>query len=153
MGSVVKITINDFAEKGAENGARRMMIEQAIQIHAQTVGLCPVDLGQLANSYMWKIEDETAAFNTAGTGELAPESDKLKIQPIKKLQGYVGTGSDHWYPEFGTRYQRAQPHLRPAGELSKRGANVAAIAKKYGPEAMEEEFRRRKVRRKTVRSN
>lgn len=140
--SEVKITQNIFAKKGAEQGARKSIVETMVKVHAQAVALCPVDLGQLRNSLMWEIKGEEGGFNTVGG---SPADKKLTTNP-EKLVGYVGTNSDHWYPEFGTRNQVAQPFLRPAGDAV-RGASAKEIGIKYGREAMEEAFRRKKVRK------
>lgn len=145
---MVKITKNIFAEAGAEKGVRRGVIETAIQVVAQAKVLAPVDKGQLANSYMYITKEEDGAFNDDGAKEFAPENERLR-RPNEDLVAFAGTNSDHWYPEFGTRFQIAQPHLRPAGEIAK-GSSVKSVMEKFSREAMEEEFAKRRVVRKQI---
>lgn len=143
--SDIQITINEFAIKGAYEGARKAILETMIKIHAAMVPLTPVDTAQLANSEMWKMEDEEGGFNTY-KGEKAREDEKISLNP-KGLVGYVGTNSDHAvYQEFGTRHMKAQPFARPAAEIIK-GGNAAEVGKKYGREAMQEAFNKRKVKK------
>ena len=142
MASSVEIVKYTFAEKGAREGTLAGLMALGYRVHAKAVALCPVDEGQLRNSLMVKSDKEEALFNTAG-GEAAPVDHKLTEKPEQDTV-IVGTNSDHWYPEFGTRSQVAQPFLRPAGEMAK-GASAASIMKKYGRESMEAEYKRRRV--------
>lgn len=147
----VTITINEFAKMGGFQGVRKSIIESMVKIHAQAVALAEFKhpTGQLRNTLMWEIKGESEGFNAGGGAESAPESQRLTTEP-EELIGYVGTNSDHAiYPEFGTRYQRAQPYLRPAAEII-RGAGASEIGKKYGREAMAKEFRKRKVKVKKI---
>ena len=162
MGAVVEITSNEFAEKGVSVGMRKMITVALTKIAAQAKALCPVDYGQLRNSISYKLEEKTALFNQGGAGTSAikrvgtgrsgsaPSEHMISLDtPIfgigKTIYGYVGTNSDHWYPEFGTRWMAAQPFLRPAKELIMDGGKAAAIGKKYGTEAMAAEFQKRKI--------
>lgn len=129
----------------AELGAAEAILQTLIKVHAQAVALCPVDYGQLKNSIMFTFEDAGLKFNENGGSEKAPSDQKIST-PVKRLTGYVGTNSDHWYPEFGTRYQVAQPFLRPAGEIAK-GAEASKVAAKYCREKMVHEFNQRKYER------
>ena len=140
---VVKITINEFASEGALKGIQKSMKETLIKVAAQAKSLAPVDLGQLKNSIMWDFNKEEGALNDSG-GEKT--NAKLTLA-TGKLVGYVGTNLEYAvYQEFGTRNLIAQPYLRPAGESAK-GVTAKAIGEKYGREAMEEEFKRRKVKK------
>lgn len=166
MGASVQITENEFAEKGVNQGMKKMIMVACIKVTAQAKALCPVDFGQLRNSIMWKLTNREGGFNdgSGGGGSLsrsttkvkpttAPNDQKIDKQPkesANRIDGYVGTNSDHWYPEFGTRYQVAQPFLRPAKELVMDGGKAAEIGKKYCREEMEKEFARRKETRKTI---
>lgn len=141
MASNVTIKKYVFAEEGAKEGTLAGLLELAYRVHAKTVELCPVDEGQLRNSYMVRSANGDELFNSAG-GEMAPEDHKITTEP-KGLMVIVGTNSDHWYPEYGTRYQVAQPHLRPAIALSK-GQSAASVMKKYCREKMEHEYKQRK---------
>lgn len=144
MSKTVELKKYVFAEKGAKDGAMDGIIALALSVHAQTVTACPVDLGQLANSYMVKTPDKEVGFNTQD-GEKAPDSHKISAEP-KDNEVIVGTGSDHWYPEFGTRFQVARPHIRPAIAVAK-GASGEAVMRKFGRLAMEREYKQRKYER------
>ena len=139
-----EITINEFAKNGAALGIKNSSIELALKVRNQAVALCPVDKGQLKNSIMVKSKDTEKGFNDAG-GESAPDYQRLNVSP-KDNEVFVGTNSDHWYPEFGTRNMAAQPFLRPAIEIAL-GGEAISIAKKYCNDAMAEEFMKRKVKK------
>lgn len=165
MGVSVKITKNEFANAGVQAGVRKSIIVACTKVTAQAKSLTPVDNGQLRNSIMWKVSGDNGGFNEGGAGRAtggfkrkskkieatnAPPEDKISLRTYNRKQGliqegYVGTNSDHWYPEFGTRHQRAQPFLRPAKELVMDGGKAAAIGVKYGREEMEKEYRKRKT--------
>lgn len=140
----VRIIKNLFARKGAEEGAKKVVLESCIKIRANAVRLCPEDKGQLKNSIMYKTRETDGGFNEAGGEQLAPENHRLEVNP-SGIEGYVGTNSDHWYPEFETRYRPANPFLRPAFDLFK-GASAQEVAKKWGPEEMARQFAKRKKR-------
>lgn len=131
----------EFAEEGAKKVLEEVILQTLIKIHGNAVSLCPVQYGQLRNSLMWKFEDREGGFNSQ-EGEQAPYSQKLDIE-TGVLKGAIGTGSDHWYIEFGTKNQVGQPFLRPARDLV-RGSSVATIVQKYGKKAMEKAYRNRK---------
>ena len=144
--TTAQIEKNIFAEKGAEEGNRQGIIKTCVALTAQAKLLVPVDKGQLRNSLMWKVENKEGGFNEGG-GQGVSGEDRLSISaPSKKdnIKGIAGTNSDHWHPEFGTRYQRAQPFLRPAKEIVIDGAGGAQIMKKYSKEEMEKAFQARK---------
>jgi len=129
----------------SEAGAEETILYSCIEIHSDAVQLCPVDKGQLRNSIMWKTTTEEGGLNSSG-GEYVGSEAKLTVEPkktISKVVGYVGTGSDHWYPEFGTITQAAQPFMRPAGELFKGGSTLRVMGK-YCRARMERELRQRK---------
>lgn len=70
----------------------RDLAERAIAVEAAAKRLCPVDTGRLRASITWAIEhDEQGILAVVGTNV-------------------------HYAPhvEFGTRFMRAQPFLRPA---------------------------------------
>jgi HK97 gp10 family phage protein len=175
MGAVVKITKNEFAEDGGRSGLVKSMTEALSKISATAKALCPVDYGQLRNSIMYKIDgkeedfneygsaqgqggilsslDRTAKSGRKGSGkEQAASYERLTVQDVGRLSnkddkytGYVGTNSDHWYPEFGTKRMIAQPFLRPAKEIVIDGGKAVNIAAKYCREEMQKEYNNRKV--------
>lgn len=71
--------------------------------------------GRLRDSIVWKTSKQ-------GSG------DVQGVPEPKELEGYVGSALDYAvYQEFGTRYMRPQPYLRPAiaiKALGQRGADV-----------------------------
>lgn len=155
-----ELTTYIFAPKGAELGLQRSIIAALVGTCSQAKLLCPVDKGQLANSYMWNLSTFKGGFNGKndtefkGAGdfvgnEKAPTNHELTIRS-KLLVGHVGSNSDHWYPEFGTKYQVAQPHIRPAKEIVLGGGKADVIAKKYCRQKMEKEFEKRKVNKKVI---
>jgi len=149
MSSEVIINENTFALAGGEEGLKKAILETAIKVHANAVPNAPADTGALRNSIMWSTPwDGDGGFNTQPKDK-APNSAKLEIRP-QGLEGIVGTNLSYAvYQEFGTRYQKAQPFLRPAG-MAVRGASAAEIGKKYGREAKEEEFKQRKKTQRKV---
>lgn len=70
----------------------RELTKVAVRVSAEAKRLCPVDTGRLRNSITFGVDaDSQGPYAVIGTNvEYAP------------------------YVEFGTRYQRAQPFLRPA---------------------------------------
>ncbi len=141
MSSEVIINENTFALEGGKEGLKKSILETCIKVHANAVSDAPFDLGELRNSLMWRTSwEDDGGFNSQ-SGEKA--TGKLTIRP-QGLEGIVGSSLNYaTYQEFGTRYMKAQPFLRPAGDAV-RGATAAEIGKKWGRAAMEEEFKQRK---------
>lgn len=128
----------------SQDGVAAAILSAVSFVQAAAADLCPVQYGQLRNSIMFKVGDEEGGFNESG-GEQAPSSHKIDAKTSKTV-GVVGTGSDHWYPEFGTKFQVAQPFLRPAGEIAK-GSSAKSVAAKYCRDKMVQEFKQRKYMR------
>lgn len=144
----VKITRYIFEINGALNGAGESASQTALKVAAQAKAFCPRKFGQLTNSIMIKkANNNTALFNDGSGDQLAPAKHKISITP-EKGSVFVGTNSDHWYPEFGTRYQAAQPFLRPAIDIviNKKDPDVIKAAN----EAMKAAFQKKKVVEKNV---
>ena len=137
---MTKITFNEFAHDGAVAFLKEGGFATGLKVRAAAVRLCPVKYGQLKNSIMVKQVGKEDGFNDAG-GDLAPSSHKLSV-PVKTGETVVGTNSDHWYPEFGTRNQEAQPFLRPAVDRVN-GTDMRTVAKEYGAKTMAAAFRKR----------
>lgn len=137
----VTITVNEFAPNGGEEGLKAAIVTTLVRIHAEATVRAPVDTSQLRTSLMWKKGWTNDAFNfpnQAGGG------NERQIDKPSGLEGVVGTAVTHGiYQEFGTRKMKAQPYLRPAVDAV-RGASASEIARQWGPEAMEREFKRRK---------
>lgn len=133
-----------FAQKGSKEGMKKSILETLLLVHGRTVADCPVaedNGGQLRNSYMISYDNKEQGFNSQ-SGEQAPAWQKLTVRS-SEMVGYVGTNSDHWYPEFGTRNQVAQPHLRPAIMIAK-GSSAKAVMATYCREKMLSEFKQRR---------
>lgn len=106
------------------------VLETCIQIATQAKVLAPVKDGRLRNSVMYKTKFQEGMFNDSG-GLSAPK--KLDSQP-KDNEGYVGSNLDYAvYQEFGTRYTRPQPFLRPAGLIVK-GTKAGEVIKRIKEE-------------------
>jgi hypothetical protein len=152
----VEVVRNIFAKKGAFEGLKESSYGVALKIATEAKQLAPRDYGELANSIMVKSVDNDDLFNTPGTSPEGKKRDPNRDKSNKPLtanvggpDAIVGTNSDHWYPEFRTRYQTAKPFMRPAAEVVI-GGNAAEVAKKYGKEAMQKEFAKRKVEKKKI---
>lgn len=140
--SSVRITKNIFAQNGATNGLYASNLETALKIEANAKAACPVDFGELRNTIMTLSAKEEHGFNDE-PGQKAPEDQKLSVNP-KGTDVYTGTASDHWYPEFGTRFMEAQPFERPAGEIVA-GSPPIQVIKKYNSDEMRKAFTRKRV--------
>lgn len=152
MGAGVKIEINGNPLLAQRNANKRSVLELGIKTATQGKALCPVEYGELRNTIMVKTKETEKGFNDK-SGEPAPENHKINLNPndsINKTEGYVGTNSDHWYPEFGTRYQVAQPFMRPAKEIVMDGGKAAAIAAKYSRAEMELDYWKREAQRISI---
>lgn len=58
------------------------------------------------------VEDDASRFVPIDTGEL---HQSLHTEFPRPLVGQVWVGTDHWiYVEYGTRYMKAEPYMRPA---------------------------------------
>lgn len=143
MSGEVIINKNIFAKEGAEESLKDVILNTAIEVHKNATSNAPTDTGALRNSLMWRTSwDGDGGHNSQG-GEKSDE--KLSTRP-RGSEGIVGSAQDYaTYQEFGTRNMAAQPYLRPAGDAV-RGATASEIAKKWGREAMAEEFKQRKTK-------
>lgn len=121
--SEVLIKINGNVFKGLENGNELGLKESAIFVTNQAKNLAPVDKGELVNSYMYRLSDNSEG----GFNDRSGKNAEFKIiSKPKKDEAYVGSGVKHAvYQEFGTRKMKPQPALRPAGEL----LNIDIVAK------------------------
>lgn len=70
------------------------------------------------------VADDARRFVPVDTGDL-----KSTIEPEHLGRtGRVWVGTDHWiFPEYGTRYQKAQPYMRPALYRTRHVARVRAV--------------------------
>jgi HK97 gp10 family phage protein len=97
--------------QGADEGTEKatQITVMAITTHAKT--LQQPDTGRLRNGIMWKVQNNSGGLNN-GPGK--SESNEIDVNPVK-FDGYVGSATPYAiYVEFGTKYQNAQPYLRPA---------------------------------------
>lgn len=129
----------------AVRGNARSLESITIAMVALAKDLVPRDTGELQNTIMGVTgglvggyPSKQFGFNES-SGKKAPEDQRLSIQPPQNT-AIVGTGSDHWYPEFGTRKQVAQPFLRPAIAYF-RGGNALQLVAKFCRAEMEQQFK------------
>lgn len=113
---MIEILKNPDVLKVIEEGIEKGIATICSNVRSQAAALAPVgETGNLKNSITWK----TSKFGASNYRDL-PEP--------KNLEGYVGSPVDYAvYPEFGTRYMKPQPFLRPAiaiKALGQSGANV-----------------------------
>ena len=115
--SVVEIKKLIDIDKGSEFGIDGLITEKAVKVVTQAKALAPVDNGQLRNSIMYKLaNNSTGGFND-GPGDKAV--NKISGTP-EKQSAYVGTATEYAvYQEYGTRRMEAQPYLRPAIDIVK----------------------------------
>lgn len=113
-----------------QQGTNAGVLETCIKIATQAKVLAPVKDGRLRNSIMYRTKFQDGMFNDSG-GLSAPK--KLDSQP-KENEGYVGTNLEYAvYQEFGTRYLKPQPYLRPAGLIVK-GTGAGEVIKRIKEE-------------------
>lgn len=148
MAASVRITKNIFARAGAEEGVKGAIIGALIEVHANATALAPVDKGQLRNSIMWRKSWGTDSFGFPAEGGFNSAGGERAQDQIGaadgELEGVVGSAVEYaTYQEFGTRRQAAQPFLRPAADVV-RGVSAAGIARRWGAEAMRQEYAKRK---------
>jgi len=87
----------------------------AASVASEASSQAPVDKGRLRDSIVWKTSKQ-------GSG------DVQGVPEPKELEGYVGSALDYAvYQEFGTRYMRPQPYLRPAIAIKALGMNGANV--------------------------
>lgn len=118
--------LDDIMRQGTYAG----VLETCIKIATQAKVLAPVKDGRLRNSIMYRTKIQDGMFNDSG-GLSAPK--KLDSRP-KENEGYVGTNLEYAvYQEFGTRYLKPQPYLRPAGLIVK-GTGAGEVIKRIKEE-------------------
>lgn len=124
---------------GAVAGRNKSLEGLCIALVALGKKLCPVDEGLLRNSTMAKGPGFEYGFNESAMDK-APGDQRLDL-PTKEGTAVFGTASDHWYPEFGTSRQAAQPFIRPAAELLVQGQSAADIVRRYSAAEMERQLK------------
>lgn len=149
--SELRITKNEFARDGAEESIKAAIVQTMIRVRAEAVQLAPADTGQLRNSIMWRKGWTADAFSfprEGGFNDAGGQQATQKITSPNGLEGFVGSAVQHaTYQEFGTRYQPAQPYMRPAADAI-RGFDASQIAETWGRQAMAREFRNRRTSRR-----
>lgn len=124
---MIEFSKNPNILKIIEEGVEKGIATICSNVRSQAVDLAPVgETGLLKNSITWKTE------KSFGGGDWSGMPDP------KRLEGYVGTPVEYAvYQEFGTRYMRPQPYLRPAIAIKALGRKGADVMK----EKMDEEAR------------
>ena len=124
------------AVKGASAGNAKAILRTCIRVSNQAKRLAPVDLGQLRNSIMWRVNAE--GFSEGGFNNRAKASAEkaITVEP-EKNSGVVGSNTEYAvYQEYGTRNMPAQPYLRPAVDIVTKGSDYKEALKKVMVENM-----------------
>lgn len=112
---MIEILKNPDVLKIIEEGIEKGIATICSNVRSQAAALAPVKDGHLKGSIVWKT-------SKGGTGNIDG------VPNPKDMEGYVGSSLDYAvYQEFGTRYMRPQPYLRPAiliEALGQKGAGV-----------------------------
>jgi HK97 gp10 family phage protein len=132
MSQFIRVTNGD-AELGVKLGNDNTLTEISERIITQAKELSPVDLGQLKNSIMYKLaNNSTGGFNDS-SGEKA--SGKISKPPAGA--SHVGFNLLYGiYQEFGTRKMKPQPFLRPALDIVVNKTDTAKVIEKIMAEQM-----------------
>jgi len=68
-----------------------------------------------AHRLVERARDRVVDDIAADARRRAPVDTGALLRTVTAKSERVHAGTDHWiYPEYGTRYQRAQPYMRPA---------------------------------------
>lgn len=101
------------------------LFEIGLFVEGQAKLLCPVDTGQLKSSITTQMQDQGTEVESPAT-----EKDQIK-KPAKSNECLVGTAVKHGpWKEYGTKFQDAQPFLRPALAIAQ--GQVLHLVKKNG---------------------
>jgi len=118
---------------GVESGIKKGTLAILAEIAAHAKSLCPVDTGTLRASVGYMTSGESTTF----------------FKNIKKIEpgtGYVGSPLDYaTYQEFGTRYIKPQPYMRPSLALAK-GVKAALLISKIQREEMRGALKKGEIR-------
>ena len=129
----VEMTKFGDVPKAVQAGNDKALLTLVTKVTALAKTLAPVDLGQLRNSIMGRVEKQDLGFNKSSKKQAPSEISEI----AKQGEGYVGSNLIHAiYNEFGTRKMAAQPFLRPAVDAVASGSKVKAAVKKYQEEAI-----------------
>ena len=89
--------------------------------------LAPRDTGLLKNSIHWRTSRGNGGLNEDPEGE---QAKLTRIRPIDDRVGIVVATADYAvFQEYGTRYQLAQPFMRPGIEDGAKGATFEQIVR------------------------
>lgn len=90
----------------------RLMARTRVRIDEAGWGKLKMKTSQLVQQLTDDVYFDVLRFVPVDTGEL-----KTSVKPRYPSwrMGRVWVGTDHWiYPEYGTRYMKAEPYMRPA---------------------------------------
>ena len=122
----VSVKVNPGAEKANKIANEKSLVEACLAIQAQAKELAPKDTGLLRASITYKTSKVTGT-----TEQGAPN---LTVQPTEGT-AYVGSNVNYApYQEFGTRNQKPQAFLRPAGLIFSNRSKVNAIIELFNLE-------------------
>ena len=122
--SVKLIKYGDI-NKGIDNGVAESVLEACIRVQTEARNLAPVAPvhgGRLKGSISFKTDKHS--------------DGDLDVNPAKG-EGYVGSMLDYAvYQEFGTRYMKPQPFLRPAIARVVYGTSTKEVIRKIMKEEL-----------------
>ena len=127
-------------------GNEQALIELGVGISTEAKNLAPVDFGQLRNSIQWQTSKSAGGYVKGHSAIGKPGKTKKGTEYVRNFSGgedgyriiekfnpksnelFVGATAEHAiHQEFGTRYQRPQPFMRPAINKFTRGSNVKNV--------------------------
>lgn len=121
------MTANTIFKDGTKAAIERIkknrdaaLMESAIAMEGNIAIRCPVDTGHLRQS----IGRRVRLYDKNVSGE--KKSGGLDSYPPNEGEAYIGTNVEYApYVEYGTKYQKAQPYMRPGAVASEKA--IASI--------------------------
>jgi len=88
------------------------MARTRVRISLAGMAQLEADVTDLVVELTESVELDALRFVPIDTGEL---HQSIHSEYPRPMVGQVWVGTDHWiYPEYGTRYMKAEPYMRPA---------------------------------------
>jgi len=147
----MKVQVDRFTAEPltiVKNVTSKSNLALGAELVAQAKLLAPVDTGQLRNSLSATSPKRENLLLNDSEGE---KGKPLDVSGIQKDEVFAGTSSDHAiFQEFGTKYQPAQPFLRPAEEIVIQKKELADIFTRFSRQAMTNELQLRKITLKNM---
>jgi hypothetical protein len=108
-------TVTDHTDaiiEGMRKGFASVCKATAVEITKEYAATAPRDTGFMASSgYVVTHDESTYGQGLRGSGPMLPEIPKA----VEEAEAWAAVAADYAaYPEYGTRYQHAQPAFYPA---------------------------------------